>query len=169
MMSKLVEANRGIYCRCQLQNLAHPAWSDLLLNLWGLNKLNTGWTKERIMLPKNILLHNLQIGFQYPNYFCPLFQISLYPGDHRLYRDSFVKLVHYRSSVRKYTAMRVNDVLPQQDKSKITFVVTFDIGNANLISKSKIVIDCLLLLAKLQDMLDTLWVKISNWGLLSEI
>lgn len=108
------------------------------------------------MLPKNILLHNLQIGFQYPNYFCPLFQISLYPGDHRLYRDSFVKLVHYRSSVRKYTAVRVNDVLPQQDKSKITFVVTFDIGNANLISKSKIVIDCLLLLAKLQDMLDTL-------------
>lgn len=45
MMSKVVEANRGIYCCCQLQNLAPPACRDLCLNLWGLNELNTTWTK----------------------------------------------------------------------------------------------------------------------------
>lgn len=52
MMSKVAEATRGIYCCCQLQNLAHPAWSGLVLDMWELSKLNTSWTEERFMLAK---------------------------------------------------------------------------------------------------------------------
>lgn len=45
---KVAEVNWGIYCCCQLQNLALPAWTDLVLNLWGLNKPNTGCTWKEI-------------------------------------------------------------------------------------------------------------------------
>lgn len=47
MMSKVVEANRRIYCCSQLQNLALPLWRGLGLNLWALNELNTSWTKAQ--------------------------------------------------------------------------------------------------------------------------
>lgn len=48
MMSKVVEANRRIYCCCQLQNLAPPAWRDLGLYLWALSELSTSWTKSHV-------------------------------------------------------------------------------------------------------------------------